>query len=293
MSPAELSELTAPLVGAGGRAEVLKDKPGRRRTSRVVGRHATVVCKQYTSGRARTVADRLAALAVGPASPRLPRVIALHADQDLVVISHLSGSPLGQAVDAGRLAAVRDAGAAIGRWHRAWEGRQVDLAVHGVDRERTILAQWADRSAPSLRRRVERAAGTIDPSWPISTVVHRDLYEEQVLVAPGPSVGPVHGAPGDVGLVDLDDAARGPAELDLGNLVAHLLLRSGDSTTGHRVAATLLAGHHDAGATLDADRLADCLRLSLLRLACIHDRPDLVDLADGWNWQQHRLELPT
>ena len=100
--------------------------------------------------------------------------------------------------------------------------------------------------------------------WPTDTVVHRDLYEDQVVLDER------------VGLVDLDDAACGPAELDLGNLLAHLSLlsrRTGhdlDSTTG-----TLLAAYEDVS-PIDSALLDRCRALSLLRLACVHREPGLV-----------------
>ena len=42
--------------------------------------------------------------------------------------------------------------------------------------------------------------------------MHRDLYEEQLLAGER------------IGLIDLDDAALGPPELDLGNLLGHVEL---------------------------------------------------------------------
>jgi aminoglycoside phosphotransferase (APT) family kinase protein len=80
-----------------------------------------------------------------------------------------------------------------------------------------------------------------------------------------------------VRLIDLDGAALGPPELDLGNLSAHvelLALRS-----GRRLAAALdamLDGYASTGPTLDAELLDRCRTLSQLRLACIHGEPALV-----------------
>jgi aminoglycoside phosphotransferase (APT) family kinase protein len=96
------------------------------------------------------------------------------------------------------------------------------------------------------------------------TVVHRDLYEEQVLL-------------GDrVGLIDLDDAALGPPELDVGNLLAHLdLLGLRSGRTLDRAAEALLDGYSRRG-RLDARLLERCRTLSRLRLACIHDEARLL-----------------
>ena len=83
-------------------------------------------------------------------------------------------------------------------------------------------------------------------------------------------------------MVDLDDAAAGPPELDVGNLIAHLELlglRGGRSLTNEIDA--LLDGYATAGPDLDGTRLDRCRRLTLLRLACIHRLPALVDMATG------------
>ncbi len=104
-------------------------------------------------------------------------------------------------------------------------------------------------------------------AWPHTTVVHRDLYEEQVLLDED----------GAVGLIDLDDAALGPPELDLGNLLAHLdllALRTGRSLDPP--AAAILAGHASSAGALDAALLARCRELARLRLACIHREPALL-----------------
>ena len=73
-----------------------------------------------------------------------------------------------------------------------------------------------------------------DGEWAPATVVHRDLYEEQIMVDER------------IGLIDLDDSALGPPELDVGNLCAHIeLLGSGrpDLECGDR---ELLGGYRNA-----------------------------------------------
>jgi aminoglycoside phosphotransferase (APT) family kinase protein len=97
-------------------------------------------------------------------------------------------------------------------------------------------------------------------------VVHRDLYEEQIVLGTR------------VGLIDLDDAALGPPELDVGNLLAHadlLALRSGADLSLAEDA--LLDGYANAGPRLDSALLDRCRRLSRLRLACIHGESALLD----------------
>jgi aminoglycoside phosphotransferase (APT) family kinase protein len=95
--------------------------------------------------------------------------------------------------------------------------------------------------------------------------VHRDLYEEQILLGD------------EVGLIDLDDTALGPPELDAGNLLAHvelLSLRSGRDLGV--MSEEFLAAYVRAGAPLDWRLVDRCRRLARLRLACIHDEPEFI-----------------
>jgi Ser/Thr protein kinase RdoA (MazF antagonist) len=110
---------------------------------------------------------------------------------------------------------------------------------------------------------VRRAGAELSAAWRTTTVVHRDLYEEQIVLD------------ARIGLIDLDDAALGPAELDVGNLVAHielLELRSGRDLGG---AVEALLGGYGVD-SLDPALLDRCRKLTLLRLACIHALPELV-----------------
>jgi aminoglycoside phosphotransferase (APT) family kinase protein len=168
----------------------------------------------------------------------------------------------------GELNTCARAGAALGTWHGAWQGRSPDALVpHTVERELEILGSRIDGASPEVAAAVRGALpALIDGAWGHPTVVHRDLYEEQVLVAEL------------IGLIDLDDAALGPPELDVGNLVAHvdlLALRTRlDLTAG---TDALLEGYRRTGPALEAPLLARCRALTLLRLACIHENSSLVE----------------
>ena len=74
-----------------------------------------------------------------------------------------------------------------------------------------------------------------------------------------------------IGLIDLDDTALGPPELDIGNLYGHidlLELRSGLDLSG--ITETFFGGYSRTGPPLDASLLERCRSLTLLRLTCIH-----------------------
>jgi Phosphotransferase enzyme family len=255
------------IVGAPLVLEELKRKPGRRRTVRAVGPRRHAIVKVYRSDRAPLVAARVRALGAGPDEPEVPEVLHVDPGLRLVVLSEVVGPPLRSALLAGDLAECARAGAALGCWHAFWWGESPPpLAPHGVERELDILSGWADRAVSAIGDRVRAVAPALSSEWPIATVVHRDLYEEQIILGP------------HVGLIDLDDAALGPPELDVGNLLGHLdLLALRAPRDLSPAEQALLEGYATTGLQLDADLLERCRRLSRLRLACIHGEPALLD----------------
>jgi len=257
--------MLARLVGAPVELEVLKDKPGRRRTARACGPHGTAIVKWYASERAPVVAARVAALSGGPSSPAIPAVLGCDPADHTVVLSDVDGTPF-----SGRLDAAAEVGRALGAWHGWWEGRApAPLQPHTAEREFEVLDQWRSRAEPGPAKAAAAVRDQLGGvSWAPSTVVHRDLYEEQILV------GPV------VGLIDLDDVAVGPPELDLGNLLAHLdLLGRRRSVDIGPVVTDLLDAYRTTGPALDDALLHALCRLSKARLACIHDDAGLLDQA--------------
>jgi Ser/Thr protein kinase RdoA (MazF antagonist) len=261
----DLLDLLEDLLGARVTLEELKHKPGQRRTMRATGPSGTAIVKVYESDRAPLVAERLRAMAPGPDDPVIPEVLAVDAAARVVILSDVAGAPLRDALLADDAGQCRRVGVALARWHGAWRGHEpAPLRLHPIDRELEILEQRATRAPTAIRAAVRRLAPSIGTPWPCTTIVHRDLYEEQVLVDER------------VGLIDLDDAAIGPPELDLGNLWAHvdLLALRRRRDLGFLVAALL-----DAYGALDRELLARCRTLSRLRLACIHAEPRMLDLS--------------
>jgi aminoglycoside phosphotransferase (APT) family kinase protein len=257
------------LLGGPVSLEELKSKPGRRWTLRACGPEGTAIVKLYASGRAPVVARRVAALAAGPSEPVVPAVLDVDAELRLIVLTDVPGRTLREALLAGDRATCSRVGSALGAWHAAWEGiRPAPLVEHTVDREIEILCTHADAASQRVARTVEAALPPLMGAWACTTVVHRDLYEEQVLTGE------------QVGLIDVDDAALGPPELDLGNLIGHVELlerrRDADLATVKRA---LLEGYAEAGPRLDQALLVRCRQLTLLRLACLNDDPALVERA--------------
>jgi len=259
----------AGLLGAPVSFEALKHKPGRRRTLRATGPRDSAIVKVYASERAATVAERVGALGAGPAEPMVPRVLLCDRPRRMVVLSYVPGKPLREAVLAGDVEACARAGSALGAWHRFWRGRAPRcLNPHTSERELEIIDERARALPTETAARVRVLARRLRPAWSCPTVVHRDLYEDQVVIGER------------VGLIDLDDAALGPPELDIGNLLAHLELRALRDGAGlDGIAEPLLVGYAASGAVLNPLLLDRCRRLSLLRLAGIHREPDLLTLA--------------
>jgi aminoglycoside phosphotransferase (APT) family kinase protein len=260
-----MMRLLESLLGSPVFVSELKHKPGRRRTLRARGSRRTAIVKLYESDRVPVVAARLAALAAGPPEPQVPRVLHVDHTRRMLVLSALEGEPLRASLVAGDLAACTRVGQALATWHRAWRNmNSLAFRPHAFEDEKRILLAQAAAAPPAIAGAVRSRLAALDGAWTCTTVVHRDLYEEQILL-------------GDrVGLIDLDDAALGPPELDLGNLLAHseLLELRADGVVEPAIDA--LVDGYDA-ASLDHALLDRCRKLAILRLACIHRLPTLLD----------------
>lgn len=259
------------LVGAPAVFEELKHKPGRRLTLRARGPRRSVIVKLYRSDRAATVAERISALAEGPTALEVPEVLAVDLTERLLVLSDIPGVPLREAVLGADEAGCHRAGAAIAAWHQAWAGRKpAALREHTIELELDVLVNHAGLASGEIGFLVNASLLELGEEWPPATVVHRDLYEEQVLLDER------------VGLVDLDDAALGPPELDVGNLLAHLDLLELHSDRGLAGAKEALLDGYAMRGPLDLRLLERCRTLARLRLACIHGEPRLLSAAPVW-----------
>jgi hypothetical protein len=254
------------IVGSPVELEELAHRPGDHRTLRASGSVMTAIVKLYASDRAAMVAARVGALGSVPPGVTVPRVLSSDPELQMVVLSEVQGEPLTGALLEGDAAACRCAGAAVGSWHRSWRRRAPSpLRPHGANREWETLHRGADAAAPRLADAVRRSAADLAEPWACTTVVHRNLTDARILMGER------------VGLIGLDEAALGPPELDMGNLLAHidlLSLRSGRDLAEMREEIGL--GYEGFGENLDEELLDRCRRLARLRLACIHDEPLLT-----------------
>lgn len=264
-------DLLAQIVGAPVGLEELKSRPGRRRTLRACGPEGRAIVKVYASDRAADVAAAIAVLADGPPEPIVPDVLRLSRGLHLVVLSEVPGRSLREVLLEGDLGVCSRVGTALGGWHAAWtDVAPTPLRRHTIERELEILRRRSVAASPSVSHAVHEALPGLAGEWRCGTVVHRDLYEEQVVVGQR------------VGLIDLDDVALGPPELDLGNLVAHVELL--ERRVGRDLAlevGALLDGYKRSGPAVDRRLLERCRALTLLRLACLNDDPSLAASASA------------
>jgi Ser/Thr protein kinase RdoA (MazF antagonist) len=272
---ASLARRLEPVVGGPVRLEEVESARGRGRTYRVQGSRRSAIAKVYPDGQARVVAAVVSSLADGATEPRVPEVLWAE-DDELVVLSRLGGTPLREAVLAGDKPACRRGGGMLGAWHQLWRNRvPAAIPTHSYERELELLDALALRASEPVRGAVRFALDAVreDGEWEPATVVHRDLSDESILL-------------GDVvGLVDIDSAAAGPAELDVANVCAHMeLLERRHRRSLHGMQRAFLDGYLSSGAPLDLPLLLRSRSLGLLRLACIHHTDELAAAYVGSAW---------
>ena len=265
-----LIERLEPLVGAPVVLDELKRRPGRW-TARAHGPRSSAIVKVYGFNRAPRVVKQIGALAPGPVEPVVPRVLDYAPEQGLLVLSEVPGTSLRRPLLDGNLADCERAGAAIGGWHRAFWGTSPRfLRAHTSERHLRLLRLRASQAPGELAGSVVGAAADLAAPWDAPTVIHRDLQDEHVLL-------------GDrVGLIDVDDAALGPPELDVANLAAGIdvlsLRRRRDLSESLRA---VLRGYTARGPDLSASLLERCWRLALLRRVVLHGLPELLERANA------------
>lgn len=267
-------EQLEPLVGTPVRLDLLGQGEGRPSTYRARGSRKTAIVKLYDDARAPEVAERIASLGGGPFEPCVPTVWAQ--TDELVVLSEIHGTPLRASILAGDHMGCRRAGTVLGFWHWYWRGRTpATLERHSLHGELESLQREADDAPAPVAQAVAFALKTLEDEepWPAATVIHRDLDEEHVLL-------------GDrIGLIDLEHAALGPPEVDVGNLCAHLeLLARRYGRNLDTMQRAFLDGYLSSGAPLELPLLLTCRSLSLLRLGSIHRTAELVNAHPGSAW---------
>jgi streptomycin 6-kinase len=179
--------------------------------------------KLVRPGRTAAVASPLRALAA--AGLRVPEVVEADDRAGVVRTALLPGRTLHElVVGNGDDADVRTAAWQVGTVVRHLHALEVDLELpaHGPVSELTATRAWLTAAAQHgllAQRRweapLDTAARLLSGPRTASVLLHRDLHDKQLLIAPGE----------EPGLLDLDLASRGEPALDLANLLVHLELR--------------------------------------------------------------------
>ncbi|MFQ5719946.1 MAG: phosphotransferase [Acidobacteriota bacterium] len=274
-------------VDAASLVEVLplRYRPGRRCTLRLEFAAPTrqrLYVKLFRRGRSKAVARRMAALPRPSVhdAVRRPEVIRHDVSDDILVLGEVAGEALSD-----RLACVQEdvPGArriadAVAEWHGLVDRIHVDPGGWSrMDEWISVERAWRSTadSGPAGRHlarlddaparqhlldRVREALHTTSFSAPV--LLHRDLHPQQILVDDD-----------GVGVVDLDNLALGPPEVDLGNLVAHLdLLELHGLPRADRLqnwSDELMAGYR-ARRPLDVVAVSTARAATLARLAGVY-----------------------
>ena len=268
------------------RAEVVNERPGRRRTLlyRVVTERAGIpprevswYAKQYRGSkgqrawRAMRYLERWtgAAFTIGEPIGYAPRL-------KLLVVGALEGPTLADALQEpgpgdAVLECVGEALASVHDVPRTRDGGpfrdhgpRAEIGVLEDARERArasgLSRSWIDRFLETCSV-VEAALANGGDSPRGQAFLHRDFHPGQIVLR---NEG--------IGILDWDEAAMGEPELDLGNLEAHLLLddfqRHGAERNAARRIAALRSGYLSRR-EVALDRLAIYVRAALLRLATL------------------------
>lgn len=221
------------------------------------GRHFVKVVPPAKQPALLAGAQRASALAL-----RTPVVRSADEAAGTVATEPLPGTPLTEWLGGADFdVALTAAGTALARLHALTPPS--GLGEHDAAAERAVTARWtgfADAFGLDHGPDDEPAA---PPSPRRPVLVHRDVHDGQLLLAPGPD-GP------EPGVLDFDLMALGDPALDLANLVAHLELRARQGVLADAAAATasLLAAYQpDAGIRA---ALPSYLALARHRLRCVY-----------------------
>lgn len=278
-------------VLSGDGAVLMAHRPERRAVVRV---GATRYVKVVRPGRTADVAAPLRL--IRPDHLRVPEVVDADDLRGTVTITAIPGRTLSEALTDpatgdGQLATdVKQVGLALRHLHP--HTAELSCAAHDVVAEVAAARRWLEAAAShrlldpdDWRPLVDRVAARLPHPPPRPALVHRDLHDKQIMLAPTEPVG----------LLDLDLATYGDPALDLANLLAHLDLRFRQGTCSQRraalCAASLLEGYSPDPALVR--RLAPYVAITRLRLAGIYSfRPAPVGLVAGLMRDAEEARVP-
>jgi aminoglycoside phosphotransferase (APT) family kinase protein len=284
-------------------AELVAYRSGRRATFRVKGEKGPARWVKIVS--ARRIADLVQRHETfrGVVAMRQPvplstaRILEKDLERGRLTLSEVEGVPLHDHLLEGNRqreeTSLAEVALALARLHEVSGPRVEGLTS---SREHRSPSDWLALVAehyPGLSPSWDEARHRLEPpstaGHPVA--VHGDLHDRNLLV---------HGS--KVGILDLDSSGRGAREEDIGNLVAHLLLRSlqrdGSFEAGRGWTSCFLEAYRSAGSGLAEDALRGWLATALFRLSCVYLFrrrwrtlvPDL--LAECERWSSRACSLP-
>ncbi len=235
-----------------GSLEAIRYRPERRFVAQVSHQGAPVaLLKLHTPEAFAGALSNASAFACdGPLV--VPRLIGSSARHGALASEWLAGVAV--RTDA---ASARRIGAALAALHRQDAPGLAPLTCRDQQASAHAIADDIAALLPELAWRAlalaDRIARSLESDAP-PVALHCDCHLEQVL-----DLGEA------IALVDLDEAARGPAAWDFGNLLAHLALNDADACSAFK--ANLLDGYRAARGAVTERDVAAQTSLGLLRLA--------------------------
>lgn len=244
-----LGKLSLPRDGS---IEALRYRPERRFVARVSQDGAPLALLKLHAPEVFVRARFSASAFTCDGSLVIPRLIGSSARHGAVASEWLAG-----AVAKTDAATAKRIGAALATLHRQ-DALGLALMTRR-DQRASALAMAEDITAllPELAARAaslaDRIAQALESDAP-PVALHGDCHIDQIL-----DLGEA------IALIDFDEATRGPAAWDFGNLIAHLVLA--DPGCEPAFNAALLGGYRAAGGTVTERDVAAQTALGLLRLA--------------------------
>lgn len=254
-----------PLLVDGG--TLIAYRPGQRAVVRVEGVDGIQFVKVIPPRRAGRVVIRARAVArvagSTPGFPVLAEIVDAHVEHGTVAFAELPGPTLRDLLLAGIGA---DSLPAVAGAVAAFQSAAVPEEIG--EGSTSGLEGWVgfvSAHAPALTPSYERVLWSLPdpPGGNQPALAHGDLHDGNLVVGDA-----------GIGVLDLDGAtAADPAE-DVGNLVAHLVLRAfqrGDGAErGHEHGELLLAAYHAAGGVAGREAVTTMATRALFRLACVY-----------------------
>jgi len=228
-------------------AVVLKYQPGRRVTTAIGERDLRFVLKVYATHRAHKSAQRLRAFAASEARGLVPAVVGVDASGHACLLEYIEGTPIDQLDPDQFAAACRLAGVSLRALHRSAAALERAWLLEDE------IRQLRRSCGPATHDHIEQViAGVYIRPRPL-VPSHRDCYPAQAVIDGGV-----------VRWIDLDDSARAPAGLDVGNFIGHVIAQFGPATTSTRTDVAIdafLDGYGD-----EPPDVAGWVQLTLARL---------------------------